>query len=420
MKMLQWLAAAGVSLLFAGCLSDPGSSDSRTAGMTINNDASSLGARFTPRKERILLENAAGALLKGAAYESFTMTLIAEIDPPQVNGAALQASSVSLKDGYAYISYNTAGEVYAGGVDVVRVNSGMDPEIVSSVVYDSADVHSLYYREGYLYLAESASEPEGSLAVVERMRVEEGKLQYQARERTFLNSFAVTSVTVQEDRVFATSGNTGGLHALSHETLEAGAAVEADDARWVDADDSRVVVVQGMPGRISVYDKTKMALIGLWPFVGADIPGSKTTVRVVGGKALIAAGTGGVQLMNLETGKIVGSVAAPEIKGENASQTVANAADGAGDLIYASNGAAGVYAIEVSGTLEDATGDKDVGLTQLGKLAFKGLESVNHIAFDGNILVIATGRGGVKIISVKAAIVGQVEVQGTIPTTDID
>jgi hypothetical protein len=413
------MAGAGVSLLLAGCLNDPDSSGPHTPGMTIDNDASSLGVRFTPRQERILLENAEGALLKGAAYESFTMTLVAEIEPPRVNGVALQATSVSLNDGYAYISYNTAGEAYAGGVDVVRVNSGMDPEIVSSVVYDSADVHSLYYRDGDLYLAESASEPEGSLAVVERMRVENGKLQHKARERTFLNSFAITAVTVQEDKVFATSGNTGGLHVLSRETFEAGSSIEADDARWVDADESRVVVVQGMPGRISVYDKAKLALIGLWSFAGADIPEAKTTVRLVGGKALIAAGTGGIQLMNLETGKIVGSVAAPEIKGMSASQTVANAADGAGDLIYASNGEAGVYAIQASGNLEDLTGDKEVELTSLGRLAFEGLESVNHVAFDGNILVIATGRGGVKIVSVEPKPV-VIEVRGVIGSTEID
>jgi hypothetical protein len=413
------MAGAGVSLLLAGCLNDPDSSGPRTAGMTIDNDASSLGVRFTPRQKRILLENAAGALLKGAAYESFTMTLIAEIEPPRVNGLALQATSVSLNDGYAYISYNTAGETYAGGVDVVRVNSGMDPELVSSVVYDSADVHSLYYRDGDLYLAESASEPEGSLAVVERMRVENGKLQHKARERTFFNSFAITAVTVQEDRVFVTSGNTGGLHVLSRETFKADSSIGADDARWVDADDSRVVVVQGMPGRISVYDKAKLALIGLWSFAGADIPEAKTTVRLLGGKALIAAGTGGIQLMNLETGKIVGSVAAPEIKGMSASQTVANAADGAGDLIYASNGEAGVYAIQASSNLEDLTGDKEVELTSLGRLAFEGLESVNHVAFDGNILVIATGRGGVKILSVDPKPV-VIEVRGVIGSTEID
>jgi hypothetical protein len=420
MKNIPWRVGTGLSLLLMGCLGIPEENGSVTgsAGMTINNDASSLGVRFTARKERIHLENPAGGLLKGAVYDDFIMTLIAEIDPPQVNGGSLQASSVSLSGGYAYISYNTAGEAYAGGVDVVRLNSGTDPEIVSSVVYDSADVHSLYYRDGELYLAEAAGDQGVSAAVVERMRVEEGKLQWRARERTVLNSFAATAVTVSGDRVFATSGNTGGLHALSREVLGGGAAFAAGDARWVDTDDSRVVVVQGMPGRISVYDKAKLTLTGLWPFTGADIPESKTTVRLVGGKALIAAGTGGVQLMNLATGKIVGSVAVPEIKGMDASQTVANAADGAGDLIYASNGEAGVYAIEASGRLEDVTGDKEVELVPLGRLAFQGLESVNHVAFDGNILVLATGRGGVKIVSVKMT--GRVTLNGVVLSTDIE
>ncbi len=29
------------------------------------------------------------------------------------------------------------------------------------------------------------------------------------------------------------------------------------------------------------------------------------------------------------------------------------------------------------------------------------LQSVNHVAFDGNTLVVAAGKGGVKVVSVK-------------------
>jgi hypothetical protein len=422
MKNLKGLAISGVSLLLVGCLSAPETGivpDGDEAGMTIINDKASLNGRFTRRNETILLENAAGALTKAADYEKFTMTLIAEIDPPRLHGTELQATSVSLSGGYAYISYNTAGEAYGGGVDVVRVGSGYTPEIVSSAIYENADVHSLYYSNGDLYLAEaSGEEAAASPAVLERMRVENGELQMKARERAPLNSFAATSVTVRDDRVFAISGNTGGLHALARENLAGGEPIAADDARWVDADDSRVVVVQGMPGRISVYDKGSMTLTGQWPFAGADIPESKSTVRILGGKALIAAGTGGVQLMDLATGRIVGSVGAPSVPGLGAGETVTNAADGAGDLIYVSNGAAGVYAIGVSGgVLEDPVGDKEIQLKPLGRLAFEGLESVNHIAFDGNLLVIVTGRGGVKIVSVEA--VPSVSVRGVFDS-DID
>jgi hypothetical protein len=419
MKNLKGWAISGGSLLLVGCLSAPetGIVPAET-GMTIINDKASLNGRFTRRNETILLENAAGALTKAADYEKFTMTLIAEIAPPRLHGTELQATSVALSGGYAYISYNTAGEAYGGGVDVVRIGTGHAPEIVSGAIYENADVHSLYYSNGDLYLAEaSGEEAAASPAVLERMRVEDGELQLKARERAPLSSFAATAVTVRDDRVFAISGNTGGLHALARETLAGGEPIAADDARWVDADDSRVVVVQGTPGRISVYDKAKMTLTHQWPFAGADIPQSKSTVRVLGGKALIAAGTGGVQLMDLATGRILGSVEAPSVPGLGAGETVTNAADGAGDLIYVSNGAAGVYAVGVSGgRLEDPAGG-DVRLQPLGRLAFEGLESVNHIAFDGNLLVIVTGRGGVKIVSVEA--VPSVSLQGVF-NSDID
>lgn len=414
MKILQGLTTAGLPLLFWGCLNDaaPPAPAGRGDGMTINNDRSTLNARFSRRNEPVRIENAEGALGKGAAYDRIVMTLVAEIDPPLLNGAALQATSVSLDDGYAYISYNTAGEAYGGGVDVVRIRSGHDYEIVSSALYENADVHALHYADGELYLAEASGEADAaSPAMLEKMRVANGELQAAVRERAPLGSFAATSVAVSGERIFATSGNTGGLQALSRETLLGGAAVAADDARWVDVDAARVVVAQGMPGRVAVYDKETLALAHQWPFAGADVPQAKTTVRVVGGKALIAAGTGGVQLMNLETGKIVGSVSLARMRGSNADEEVVNAADGAGDLIYASNGAGGVHAIEVEGKLEDSTGDREVTLKPLGKLVFEGLESVNHIAFDGDLLVIVTGRGGVKIVRVEA--VPRVQVTGT-------
>jgi hypothetical protein len=392
------------SVLFAGCFSEePTDLPSGTLdGMTVQNDETTLNDRVTDKNDTVDVDSITGMSLpkRSASSKTLTLTLIAEIAPPIVNGDTLQASSASLKGGYAYVSYNFQGDPYRGGVDIIQIKDESKAQITSQLLFNDADVHALYY-DGSLYLATGTSnETFGTPAVLERVGVIGGKLELKTRERVALNSFAATAVTVSGKQVFATSGNTGGLHILSQSTL-AGAVTTLDDARWVDYDDTRVVVAQGKPGRIAVYTKSTMAPVNSWTFTGADVAEAKTTVRVLGGKALIAAGTGGAQLMNLATGKIVGSVPVPVVAGVSADRSVANAADADKDLIYVSNGEAGVYAVAASTDLGTATGDNNVTLTVLGKLRFSNLQSVNHVAFDGNTLVIAAGRGGVKIVTVK-------------------
>ena len=401
MKTLSLISAAGLSLFMAGCLND-GSKDLPSGtidGMTVINNPS--GERLTAKNDTIQLDTIPGTPKRSASSKKLTLTLVAEIAPPVIKGRTLQASSVVLKADFAYVSYNYRGDTALGGVDIIHLKAGKNAELRSQVLFDDADVSSLYY-DGDLYLAEGTSNAAFvSPAVLERVRVDGGKLVLAARERTTLNSFVATAVTVSGKQVFATSGNAGGLHVLSQSTLASSSIKTLGDARWVDYDDTRVVVAQGMPGRISVYTKSTMALANTWTFTGADVPEAKTTVRVLGGKALIAAGTGGVKLMNLATGKIVGSVPVPVVVGLSAASSVANAADADKDLIYVSNGEAGVYAVQASSDLTNSTGDADITLSVLGKLNFSGAQSVNHVAFDGNTLVVASGLGGVKVISVK-------------------
>lgn len=375
-------------------------------GMTINNEEAGLNERVTDRSDTIQVDTVPGSpgakrAATGASGKTLTLTLVAEISPPVVDGKTLQASSVSLKGGFAYVSYNYQGEEYLGGVDVIQIKNESKAEIRSQVLFNDADVHALYY-DGDLYLATGTSnEGFATPAVLERVGENGGKLELKARERVGIGSFAATSVAVSGTQVFATSGNTGGLTVLTRTALANTSIKALTDARWVDHDDTRVVVAQGMPGRIAVYNKSTLAPVNTWSFTGANIPESKTTVRVLGGKALIAAGSGGTQLMNLATGKIVGSVPMPVVAGLTVDKTVANAADADGDLIYVSNGEAGVYAVEASSDLGTTTGDNNVPLTVLGRLRFSNLQSVNHVAFDGNTLVIAAGLGGVKVVSVK-------------------
>lgn len=56
---------------------------------------------------------------KGTTTSSVAIQLIARLLPPVYNGEVLQASHVRVVDHYAYVSYNTQGPRYLGGVDIV-------------------------------------------------------------------------------------------------------------------------------------------------------------------------------------------------------------------------------------------------------------------------------------------------------------
>ena len=128
-------------------------------------------------------------------------------------------------------------------------------------------------------------------------------------------SFAGTSAVVSGKYIYVTSGNTGGLSVFDKKSLELEAFVDLPDARWVDIEDDRVVVVQGgsSNGLISVLDEDSLNVLNTFSFVGADVSESKSTVQILGEKAFIASGRGGVQVLSINTGDVVGMVSLPVV-----------------------------------------------------------------------------------------------------------
>src|SRR5258708_17864598 len=88
-----------------------------------------------------------------------------------------------------------------------------------------------------------------------------------------------------------------------------------------------------------------MSVVGSWPFKGADIAQSKSQAELIGGKAFIAAGDSGVQVLNPSTGAFLGQVPRPnpDSLGLSPSVVVTNAVPIDQDVIFISNGQAGDY-----------------------------------------------------------------------------
>jgi hypothetical protein len=164
-----------------------------------------------------------------------------------------------------------------------------------------------------------------------------------------------------------------------------------------------VVVVQGTPGKLAVYNEATLAPVGTFSFTGADVAESKSTVQLAGGKAFIAAGSAGVQILSATTGTLVGSVARPDPAslGLDPSVVVTNAASTEGDSLFISNGEAGVYVAQGSQDFSISGSETAQQITMLGRLRFGNLQSVNHVAYRSKNLIVAAGLGGLKIVKVN-------------------
>ncbi len=375
--------------------------------VTITNDETQLEVRVRYVDVNVpIVSGAPGAAASGRAASqsrAFSLRLRAEVLPPAIDGQVLQATAIAMRGDRATVSYNMRGAQYLGAIDVFNISSKSRPKLRSEALFNDTDINSVAIDEGNVYVAATTGDPAFAYpAVLEVIKLRSEKLVLEGNQRVPLTSFAATSVVIPATTIYATSGNTGALTALDQGALTLTGSIDLRDARWVDVADGKVVVVQGTPGQISVYDEQTLQLLGQYAFTGADIPESKSTVEVVGGKAFIAAGTGGVQILSVNTGAVVGSVPLPDpaALGLDPSVVVTNAVAVDDDLLFISNGEAGVYVAQGSQRFDLTGSEQQQQITLLGRLQFDDLQSVNHVAFKNNYLIIASGLGGLKTVEV--------------------
>ena len=417
-----------IALIFVAALVDWSCSDASGPGnqangrISITNDAGVLASRVTYRNDAIPIDSvgvgypsapvpfgSAGVSRSSAASQgSPSLSLKAEVAPPSIAGQMLQATSVTIVGNLAVVSYNMVGNPYLGGVDVIDFTNRNQPVLRSEALFQNTDVSAVTLSGTNVYLAEATGDTGFvSPAVFEVLHLSGNQLVLSGNTRTGLSSFAATSVA-SGTRVYATSGDSGALFMLNPATFAVTSSIPLHDARWVAVGGGIVAVVQGTPGKLAVYTESSMALVGSWTFKGADIAQSKSQAELVGGKAFIAAGDSGVQILNPLTGASIGQMPRPnpDSLGLSSSVVVTNAVAIDQDLMFISNGEAGVYLAQGSQVFS-TSGTGAQTITMRGKLRFGSLQSVNHVAYSaggpGNpgVLIVAAGLGGLKIVQVN-------------------
>lgn len=401
---------AALALVFAACSDAPAGPGVDEPRLEIITDAATLASmvRLTNGRE-LPIESVEGraslsARATAAATAPFALALQAEVTPPVVGGRTLEATHLVVEQDYAYVSYGASGDDFAGAVVVFDIRTRTNPRVVSMALLPRVDVNAIAVSAGRVYLAEARGDSAFSdRAALEVIEVRSGVLQPSSR-RVPVPSYAATGVSIYGNLIFVTSGTggprQGGVTVIDRARLVVLGTDPFADARALEVSQTEEVAIafQGTPGRLRVYDaRTGTLRISELAVGGGGIAASKGDLETMRDWVYVAAGDGGVKVVSLARRAVIDSLARPVDASVEPADAVSNAVTVDADLVLVANGGAGVYVASQQGT-GSSTGRPNLSL--LGRIRFDGPVSANFVGSRNGVLFVASGLGGLKIISV--------------------
>jgi len=399
-----------IVIVVNGCKKDSNSTNynaiDKKGNVLVNDNKQSLNSRVKKTNQILQVQNVEFSSTKGQGIpqkidltQNFVFKLRAEVDAPVYEGNTLQATHVRIIDHYAFVTYNTQGSKYLGGLDVFDVTDISNPTIVWNAVFKNADVSSVDYYNNKLYLVGAfdidADAPSylKSPAVLEVLSLQPDRSIAKVDTIIDLNAYVGTDIRVNAQSIYTTSGSNGYLKVFNH-NYKVVDSVKLDHARSVDANNGKIYVLQGQPGRLNVYNQSDASFVTTFAVGDANQEEAQSGV-VASNKYLFAAlNEGGVQILNLD-GSLKQVVPRPLIpEGENPENFVSNSVSIYNDLALIANGEAGLY---VGGLISS----RNDSLAIMGKIAFSDGASTNFVTANDSVIFVATGRGGLKILSVS-------------------
>ena len=375
-----------------------------STNMLINNNLNSLNERIslTDNTPAYIFGDTAKKTMKsskGAMTSSVTIQLIAALYPPEYNGEVLQASHVRIVDHYAYVSYNTQGPRYLGGVDIVDISSPNNPKLVSSVVFinketnkgkdvSSVDVKFSPSATSNTFLWITGADETRDSAFAERYKLNSSNQFESGQSVNFsLKGYVGTDVRFYNDKVYVTSGTGGGLTILDNQMKEV-SFMNLENARSVDVNKDFEIALGGNPGHLynpGIWDKE----IG-----GSTDPEAKSILRLYNKFALVALGEEGLKCYDLSSNipsTVISALPRPTVpEGESPRDYVTNGVSVSNNgWVYIANGAGGMDIAKI---------DTDGQLTWMGNVNLEA--SVNFVEANANYVFVARGVLGLKILKV--------------------
>lgn len=412
MKLLKIsLTAIAALALLVGCdtATNNGSqqvkSFERIAKAEVQNDENILNERVTEENIDII----SGTTRSG----STRLTLVAEVDPPQVAGKTVHASYVTFDPAYmnAYVSYHTYDEEYGGGVEVINLCNPRRPRVISQALFSDTDVQAAEYDpwgNGRFWMA-SAIDPQSNTtyqtpAIIEEVRLINGKFQNHYSSRIYdLPSSVAKGVRRAGSWLYTCSSKTGGgvfthsLNAWDYMTIVN--EERYNNAKGINVDGSgyyakHLVLEAGVNANLHIYDvgAANSNHASLITNIGAATPyTAKMMCDIDGDIAYVAMGEGGFKAFDISATATTDNPT-PLFYFNRPGQGLTNAVTVDDCYIYVANGSDGLYIFE-----KPAAGVSNLELTPVAVYdEFEG--SVNYVKAFSNFIFVASGKSGFSIL----------------------
>ena len=325
----------------------------------------------------------------------YPLTLIATVNPPAFPGSEpLTATHAYLDGNYIYVSYNRAGEIYQGALDVIDISDPNVPMARSRLFYSNADINSLAVAGGYIYAVGAINAETSDVATfnsfIARIPVSNGVLETDGIIYGFQQGFNATDVLIDGSRTIVTSGKEGAVASYNTSDLSMVDETFMTDARsltpWLDG----YAILDGGSGvRVLNSSLVETNLIAIGTDLGAT---SKKTLDTWQTHILVPEADQGVGIYQGTTGTLIQYVSIPPIPtGTPAGDAVTNAVSVNDDLLFMANGGAGLALAEMLAST----------ITTAGTINLDG--SVNYVTSEGDYAFVASGADGLQIIKLNRA-----------------
>lgn len=377
------------------------------SNFVVNNNIQELTSRIQKVNELISIEDASMSTLKSAMElppvdlsKNYAFTLRAEVPSPFVDGTQIQATHVSINYPYAIVSYNTQGSDYRGGVEVFNVSDVSNPTIVSQARFPNADINAVDYYNGKIYLV-GAAEPSllnlTSAAYLQVLDMDKNGNITGSDAIISIGSYAGTDIRVTPEYIYVSSGSgtdgMGGVKVFDHK-YKLIYEKQMDHARSIQVKNGQLYTMQSEPARINVIGTDGFPLVNTFNLQGANTPNSKSEIDVNEKYLFAALNEGGLDVINRTNGELKQHIPRPATSpGGLDEDFVTNSVSIYGDLVLTANGQAG---ISIGGIIPD---DQD-NIHVIGQFSFNE-GSTNYVEQKDNIIFVATGKGGLKILTVS-------------------
>lgn len=412
----SWMYSSAAFLLLAASCSTsnvgPETDPLTTDKIVLDQNAGSLDKRVSHKNAGLLnfkTTSASGAQFKSGQEQQstilsdgqndFALALISEIESPVFEGQKLRSTHVAVAGNYAYVSYNTEGDKYLGGIDVIDISDKHNPRLTLSAKLPNVDVNALQVDGNKLLIAGAVDRDVyydlESSAWASYLNINNGVFGNDYDFTSLKGPVAMDIIAGKQGSNYVVSAGKGGaLSKLNKTSGKVELSVEIPDLRSVKENGSKVVVLSGA-GSLQVYNQSLELEKEI--AVKQSTADAKRTMDLVDNMAILPQGKDGFSIYNIQSASLVNQYAMPKYTGNDATidpeDIVVNAVSVNKDRLFTANGGAGIAVYDY----KNANGLA----TLLGTASFDGLErtSSNFVVSNDNYVFVASGRGGLKILN---------------------